>query len=191
MTMANDANIKVAKRLALIAVAMFGFGYVLVPIYNVFCDVTGLNGKTGELSAAEAGKLRVAKDRTVTVTFDTNVHGDLPWKFKAKQVSVKVHPGEVNEVMFRAENLSDQKVAGQAVPSVAPGVASKHFKKTECFCFSQQTLEAKESRDMPVRFVIHPDLPEEVTSLTLSYTFFKAPGQNGGATTITHEEHSS
>ena len=160
-----------------------------MPIYNVFCDVTGLNGKTGELSAAEAGKLSVARDRTVTVTFDTNVHGELPWKFNAKQVSVEVHPGEIKEVMFRAENMIDREVVGQAVPSVAPAVGSKYFKKTECFCFSQQTLGPNESRDMPVRFIIHPDLPEQVTSLTLSYTFFMAPGQ-AGSTTTTHKAHS-
>lgn len=175
--MASNPNIRVAKKLALIAVAMFGFGYVLVPIYNVFCDVTGLNGKTGELSAAEAEKLTIARDRQVTVTFDTNVNGELPWKFKAKQVKVTVHPGEVTEVMFMAENMSDREIVGQAIPSVAPAKASIYFNKTECFCFSQQTLEPKESRDMPVRFVIDPAMPEEITTLTLSYTFFQAPDQ--------------
>jgi cytochrome c oxidase assembly protein subunit 11 len=175
--MSDDKNKKLAMKLAMIAVVMFGFGYVLVPIYNVFCDVAGLNGKTGELSTAEANKLKVAKDRVITVTFDTNVNGDLPWKFKAKQVSVKVHPGEAREVMFWAENTADRKIVGQAIPSVAPAKASVYFKKTECFCFSQQTLAPKESRDMPVRFVIEPDVPEEIKTLTLSYTFFEAPGQ--------------
>lgn len=190
MTRVTNDNKRVVTRLAIFAAGMFGFGYLLVPIYNVFCDVTGLNGKTGEISAAQAEALHVAEDRLITVTFDTNINGGLPWRFRAREQKVTVHPGEVNEVLFYAQNLTDQEITGQAVPSVAPAKASIYFNKTECFCFTQQTLAPNEVRDMPVRFVVDPDLPEGITTLTLSYTFFQAPDQVVRST-ITNKEHSS
>jgi len=157
---------------------MFGFGYVLVPIYNVFCDVTGLNGKTGEISQREASVGVVDTDRLVTVEFDTNVNPALPWKFGASKYKMRVHPGEVAEAVFFAENKSSRSITGQAIPSVAPEQASLFFNKTECFCFSQQILGPGERKDMIVRFVVDAKLPEKISTMTLSYTFFEVPNSN-------------
>ena len=165
---------RTAKKLALFAAAMFGFGYVMVPIYNVFCDVTGVNGKTGEISQSEAKAGVVDKDRLVTVEFDTNVNNALPWKFKAENYKMEVHPGEISTALFVAENESDQFITGQAIPSVAPSEASLFFNKTECFCFSQQVLKPHERKEMVVRFVVDSKLPKDISTMTLSYTFFKA-----------------
>lgn len=180
--MKADPNKRLAVKLALVAVLMFGFGYTMVPIYNVFCKVTGINGKTGQISKADAEREKEATDRLVTVEFDTNVNNKLPWKFKPLQLRLKVHPGAINEAMFYAENLSSDTIVGQAVPSVAPNEASLYFNKTECFCFTQQTLGPKQHRKMPVRFIIDPELPRGIKTLTLSYTFFRAPGSFAPAT---------
>lgn len=158
-----------------VSVAMFGFGYALVPLYDVFCELTGLNGKTGEISVSDAGRLEVDANRLVTVEFDTNVNSKLPWKFASAQRTLQVHPGEVYQAVFTATNLSAETVVGRAVPSVAPAKASIYFNKTECFCFSEQVLQAGETKQMPVRFVIDPGLPESIQRVTLSYTFFRAP----------------
>lgn len=152
--------------------AMFGFGYALVPLYDVLCEVTGLNGKTGVISFSEADSMVTDSSRLVTVEFDTNVNHRLPWEFRAEQRRIQVHPGEIYEAIFVARNLSDHSITGQAIPSVAPGKASLYFNKTECFCFSQQTLGPGESKHMPVRFVVDPDMPDKIRTLTLSYTFF-------------------
>ena len=174
----EEASIRrTALQLTLVTILMFGFGYMLVPIYDVFCEVAGINGKTGEVSEELARQTRADKNRLVTVEFDTNVNNSLPWKFRALQKSMRVHPGEINEAIFQVQNLSARPVTGQAVPSVAPAVASIYFNKTECFCFSRQELEPGEQRDMPVRFIVDPGLPGKVTTLTLSYTFFRAPDQ--------------
>jgi len=173
-------NNRLAMRLGAVALAMFGFGYALVPLYDVFCDITGLNGKTGVATAADIAA-GVDERRLVTVEFDSNVNGALPWKFGPVQKSVRVHPGQITEVLFYAENTSDRAVVGQAVPSVAPTPASVWFNKTECFCFTQQTLAPGERREMPVRFIVAPDMPDKYTTLTLSYTFFEAPAQAASA----------
>lgn len=165
---------KTALNLAAIAVAMFGFGYLMVPIYDVLCDITGLNGKTGETTAAEVNEQGIDESRTITVQFDTNVNTELPWDFRAKQFSVKVHPGEIKEVMFVAKNKSNKAIVGQAIPSVAPSKAALYFDKTECFCFNEQLLLAGETIEMPVRFVVDTNIPKSVETLTLSYTFFKS-----------------
>lgn len=166
-------NVKnTALKLAAFAVAMFGFGYLMVPLYDVFCDITGINGKTGEITLIEATASVVDLERSISVEFDTNVNSELPWKFKALKYKISVHPGEVAEAVFFAENQSDKAVVGQAVPSVAPSQASLYFNKTECFCFDQQTLEPGERKEMVVRFVVDPQLPKKITTLTLSYTFF-------------------
>lgn len=170
----KQANQRVVKRLGIAAVLMFGFGFALVPLYDVFCDITGLNGKTGRIELEETLGAVVEEDRLVTVEFLGTVHSDLPWKFKPVVRRVKVHPGEVTEVNYLASNLADQQVAGQAVPSVAPGKAAKYFNKTECFCFTRQTLEPGEIKEMPLRFVVDPELPEDVRTVSLSYTFFQA-----------------
>ena len=153
---------------------MFGFGYALVPLYNVFCEITGLNGKTGRLSATEAAVVQVDETRYVTVEFVTSVNGGMPWDFKPLVNKVRVHPGAETTVEFEATNFAQWPVTGSAVPSVAPNAAARYFNKTECFCFTQQALEAGESRTMPVRFVVDPDLPANVEILTLAYTFFES-----------------
>ncbi|HEY7841441.1 MAG TPA: cytochrome c oxidase assembly protein [Gammaproteobacteria bacterium] len=174
--MTLDRNSTLALKLGATAVAMFGFGYALVPLYDVFCEITGLNGKTGVATAAQIAA-GVDEERLVTVEFDSNVNPALPWKFGPLQKKVQVHPGQIMEVQYFAENTSDRPVVGQAVPSVAPTPASLYFNKTECFCFTQQTLAPGERRVMPVRFIVAPDMPDKYTTLTLSYTFFAAPDQ--------------
>ena len=171
--MKNNAT-KTAKKLGLVAVAMFGFGYLMVPIYNVLCEVTGINGKTGQISQTEVKIEDVDPDRLVTVEFDTNVNPNLPWTFKAKKFKQRVRPGEIAEAIFIVKNESTNSVVGQAIPSVAPELASLFFNKTECFCFVNQTLAPGETKEMVVRYVVGSELPEKITTMTLSYTFFKA-----------------
>jgi len=168
------ANRKVVKRLTIAAVAMFGFGFALVPLYDVFCDITGINGKTGRIELEAALGQTVDEDRMVTVEFLATVSSDLPWEFKPMVKKVKVHPGEVTEVHYYAMNKTDNQIAGQAVPSLAPGLAAKYFNKTECFCFTRQSLGPGEGKQMPLRFVVDPALPDEVQRVSLSYTFYQA-----------------
>jgi cytochrome c oxidase assembly protein subunit 11 len=174
-----------ALKLAAAAVGMFGFGYALVPLYKVVCQYTGLGGRTGTITAEAAAAQGIDAKRSVLVEFDTNVNGALPWAFAAGQRSVRVHPGEITEVSFIVENTSGRAIAGQAVPSVTPAKASPYFNKTECFCFTQQRLAAGERREMPVRFVVGPELPPSVTTVTLSYTFFEVPGNMADADAVT------
>ena len=174
------ANTRVVKRLGIAAVAMFGFGFALVPLYDVFCDITGINGKTGRVEAEAALSQEVDEDRLVTVEFLASVNSELPWEFKPMIRKIKVHPGEVTEVNYFARNTTGNMVAGQAIPSVAPGLAAKYFNKTECFCFTRQTLQANEGKEMPLRFVVDPALPEEIRTVSLSYTFFPAENEQPG-----------
>lgn len=180
MIMAEAAT-RTAQKLFVFAIAMFGFGYAMVPLYDVLCDITGLNGKTGETTVAAVESGVVDKDRLVTVQFDTNVNTALPWNFKAMEYTMKVHPGEISEAVFVVENNSDKDIIGQAVPSVAPSQASLYFNKTECFCFTNQTLVAGERKEMVVRFVVGAELPDKIKTMTLSYTFFEAPDSNNVA----------
>jgi cytochrome c oxidase assembly protein subunit 11 len=181
----KQANQRVVKRLGIAAVLMFGFGFALVPLYDVFCDITGINGKTGRIELETALSQQVDEDRLVTVEFLATVHSDLPWEFRPMIRRIKVHPGEVTEVNYLASNQTENLVAGQAVPSLAPGLAAKYFNKTECFCFTRQTLGPGESREMPLRFVVDPELPDEVRTVSLSYTFFQAePGESGNTVSM-------
>lgn len=180
----SAANKRVVKRLAVVVLAMFGFGFALVPLYDVFCDITGINGKTGRIGAEEALSQQVDESRLVTVEFLASVNSDLPWDFRPLVKKVRVHPGAVTEVNYFASNRTGHAVAGQAIPSVAPGVAAKYFNKTECFCFSRQTLQPGESKEMPLRFVVDPQLPEEIRTVSLSYTFFPAGDEKPGLETI-------
>ena len=170
----HAANRRTVIKLVLATCIMFSFGYALVPLYNVFCTITGLNGKTGRLTEAQAAALPVDESRSITVEFVTNVDAQMPWDFKPLVNKVVVHPGVETQVEFEVHNWDVGSVNGQAVPSVAPNTVAKYFKKTECFCFTQQTLAAGETRRMPVRFIVDPRLPREVTVLTLGYTFFQA-----------------
>jgi len=169
----KQANQRVVKRLGIAALLMFGFGFALVPLYDVFCEITGLNGKTGRLAQEEALSQKVDEDRLVTVEFLATVHSDLPWEFKPMVRKIKVHPGEITEVNYYARNKTDELVAGQAVPSLAPGLAAKYFNKTECFCFTRQALGPGEGKEMPLRFIVDPALPENVRTVSLSYTFYQ------------------
>lgn len=162
----------VVRKILWVCAGSFLFCFALIPIYSIYCEITGINGKTGSTSAARASGAVVDVSRIVTVQFDTSVKAGLPWAFRAKQSSIEVHPGQVTEVLFEASNLGQSDLVGQAVPSVAPNRASIYFNKTECFCFTEQTLAAGETRDMPVRFVVDPALPANVSVMTLSYTFY-------------------
>jgi len=166
----------VAGKSLLLAVGMFGFGYLMVPLYDIICEVTGLNGKTGRVSIAEANQA-VAEDRFITVEFVASVNIGGSWVFEPKVKEMQVKPGELYHASYMAENLLNRPVVGQATPSVTPQAAAKYFNKTECFCFTRQPFEAKSTKEMPLTFIIDPDIPINVDRVTLSYTFFKSPDQ--------------
>ena len=167
-----QANRRLAAKLFLLTLAMFGFGYALVPLYAVFCQLTGLNGTTGRADAQAVQASAVDDSRWVTVEFTGQVMGNLPWEFRPLQKKIRLHPGDSAVIKYYARNLADATIIGRAVPSVAPSKAAPHFKKIECFCFSQQELKAGESEEMPVRFLLERDLPKDVNTLTLSYAFY-------------------
>ena len=171
MTTQINHNKVIYKHLVLV-LAMFGFGFVLVPLYDVFCDVTGLNGKTANEKAVYSEAPVIDKNRLVTVQFLSTLNEQMPWEFKPTTRTVKVHPGQSTKIEYMVRNTTDQAMVGQAVPSVAPGLAAAYFQKTECFCFTEQKLEAGEERLMPVIFIVDSSLPEDLNELTLSYTFF-------------------
>ncbi|MCW8901401.1 MAG: cytochrome c oxidase assembly protein [Gammaproteobacteria bacterium] len=174
----QKANIRTTRKTLLVVIGMFAFGYALVPLYSVICDVFGLNGRFIELQKTEQTEYvanvekRIDTTRKVRVEFLTTLNQKLNWEFRARQNTIDVHPGKVNEVMFYAKNLTDRKVIAQAIPSISPGNAAKYFSKMECFCFSQQTFEPGEAREMPLRFYVDPNLPERVKTISLGYTFF-------------------
>lgn len=159
------------KRLLVITAAMFGFGYALVPLYDVFCDLTGINGKTSSM-AATADKAVVDLKREITVEFLARPNADMPWLFKPQTQKIKVHPGEIKLVYYEAENITAATMTGQAVPSVAPGQAALYLNKMECFCFNQQVLTAGQKLLMPLQFYVDPALPEQFSTITLSYTLY-------------------
>lgn len=169
-------NSRVIKRLLFVVVGMFGFGFALVPIYDVFCDVTGLNGKTSDQAATLSAERKVDSSREIHVQFLANLNANMPWEFEPVTRAVTVHPGESMKIEYVARNKADHAITGNAVPSVAPGLAATYFQKTECFCFTEQKLEAGEEKQMPVIFVVDPELPDDIDTLTLSYTFFIKPG---------------
>ena len=169
---------KDAVKMALVAVGMFGFGYLLVPLYDVFCDITGLNGKTGRVAEAEVeARYEEDADRLVTVQFVANNNANMPWDLRPVVNQMQVHPGKVYATSFVATNTTERDMIGQATPSVAPGQAGRFFNKTECFCFTRQPLAAGESKEMPLRFIVDPALPRRVETLTLAYTFFDVTEQ--------------
>ena len=163
-------------KMVLVALLAFGFAFSLVPLYRIACEQllgVRLEGNAVEAATATADADRAAPARTITVQFDGGVNSKLPWEFNPNQLTMQVHPGQLYETTYYARNTSDRTIVGSAVPSVAPARASGYFSKTECFCFTAQTLLAGESRDMPVRFIVDPNLPDDVSTITLSYTFFK------------------
>jgi cytochrome c oxidase assembly protein subunit 11 len=176
---AKKINALMLGKLLVIAVLMFGFGYGLVPLYKKICELTGSNVlSTQENSATSAVRnSQIDTSRYVTIEFDANAQG--PWRFRPTVNSVRVHPGEMATVVYEVVNKENRAINAQAIPSYAPQVAASHFKKLECFCFKQQTLGPNEARQMPVAFYVDPDLPKNVTTITLSYTFFEVglPGK--------------
>ena len=178
-------NLLMVRKLAVVALGMFAFGYALVPIYKAICEVTGINilalGEqviSGKPSALPANT-QVDTSRTITIEFDANSRG--PWDFKPAQRSVQVHPGELTTVMYEFQNIQNRRISAQAIPSYAPQQASAHFNKLECFCFNQYTLEPGEKKSWPVAFVIDPKLSKDVKTITLSYTFFEVGGKTPAA----------
>tara|TARA_B110000196_G_scaffold144674_1_gene125216 strand:- start:202 stop:741 length:540 start_codon:yes stop_codon:yes gene_type:complete len=163
---------KTTASLFLFTVFMFGFGYGLVPLYDVFCKITGLNGKTIRVTE-NVNREAIVTDRLIKVQFDANINGDLPWTLQPNQRIMRVQPGKFYEAVYTVKNINDKDIIGQAIPSVSPQVASLYFKKAECFCFVNQLLKAGETKEMVVRFEVDKDLPEDVAELTLSYTFFR------------------
>ena len=170
------SNRSILRKLVIVSILMFGFGWALVPLYRKICEVTGINVVT--LRDADAGSAarntQVDLSRTVTVEFDANTRG--AWSFRPHVSHLQVHPGELVQVTYDLVNLQDRSVAGQAIPSYAPLQSAQHFRKLECFCFTQQTLAAGETRRFPVVFFIDPTLPADVWTITLSYTFFEVAG---------------
>jgi cytochrome c oxidase assembly protein subunit 11 len=159
-------------KLVAVALLMFGFGFALVPMYRAICQISGINNLVQrDVSAREAKNTQVDMSRTISVEFDANARG--PLGFKPEQRSLDVHPGEVMTVMYTVSNEQARTIHAQAIPSYAPREATEYFKKIECFCFTQQTLAANETKRLPVVFVVDPKLPKDVKTITLSYTFFE------------------
>ena len=174
MSLASE-NRRLSTRLAIVAIGMFGFGFALVPFYNQICAALGINQLA---QPDEVVNTQIDRSRTVTIELDSNAH-NLPWRFKPLVAEVKVHPGELTMVEYEIVNVRAAPVTGQAVPSYGPANAGEYFKKIECFCFTQQTLAAGETRRMPVVFVVDPKLPKGVNTIAVSYTFFEVAGRGG------------
>ena len=180
-------NIQMVGKLAIVTAGMFAFGYALIPLYRAICDVTGINilalGDKNIPGAQSKMPLNTQVDtsRTITVEFDANARG--PWMFKPAKRSLQVHPGEMATVIYEFQNVQDRRMAAQAIPSYAPMQASPYFNKVECFCFNQYTLDPGEKKEWPVTFVIDPKLSKDVTTITLSYTFFEVGGKVPAAPT--------
>jgi len=170
-------NRRMVAKLVAVTVLMFGFGYALVPIYRTICEALGVNVLArAEVQGSEpVVNSQVDLSRTVTIEFDANSRG--PWDFKPAQARVDVHPGEVTTVMYEFRNRQNRTMAAQAFPSYAPNVAMAHFKKLECFCFTEHVLKPGEAKQWPVVFVVDRKLPKDVRTITLSYTFFEVGGK--------------
>lgn len=167
----SAANKKLGYKMVWIVAGSLLFAFALVPLYDVLCTITGLNGKT-KSTASELSNTKVDETRWVTVQFTSSTMPGLGWNFYPKQSSIKVRPGKVETVLFEAKNITSEVVAGRAVPSVTPGAAAAHLKKLECFCFERQALNPGETKVMPLRFFVSPEIPADVKEMTLSYAFF-------------------
>lgn len=192
-----NKNRNLVGLLSLVAVGMFGFGFALVPLYNLICDTFGLNGKFTEIEQgnvnvaqqverAQRIQKRVDMSREVTVEFFSSLNQNLQWDFKPVTNKVKIHPGKITQVKFYAKNRTGRQVIAQAIPSISPGPANKYFTKMECFCFTQQTFKPGEEKEMPLIFVVDPDLPKNISTISLAYTFFDT--ENRKATTATEDK---
>ena len=168
-------NRRMLTRLSIVAVFMFGFGYALVPFYDRICVALGINSL--EARAEPAANTQVDLTRTVTIEFDANSHA-MPWRFEPKVRHMQVHPGQLVTVEYEVSNVRSAAVTGQAVVSYGPSLAGRYVRKLDCFCFTQQTLAAGETRTMPVSFVVDATLPADINTFTLSYTFFEVAGKS-------------
>ena len=199
MTDSRDRQRKHTALLLLLAVGMFGFAFALVPLYNVFCELTGINGKTSGQATVSVQTSPIL-EREVTIQFLAHVGRGMPWEFRPTESRLRVRLGEVNETSFYVRNHANQAVTGQAVPSVTPGLAARYLHKIECFCFTQQTLEAGEEMEMLVKFYMGIDLPADINTLSLSYALFpvtvaqttglEIDRDSSGVPSAAHEEHS-
>jgi cytochrome c oxidase assembly protein subunit 11 len=176
MVSQTHVNQQTLVKLLVVAVMMFGFGFAMVPFYRALCDTLGLNSV---VKAEIVENTQVDTGRFLTIEFDSNIRSDLPWTFTPVERSVRIHPGALTQVTYEVRNNSDRAITGQAIPSFGPQVAGRYFKKLECFCFSQQTLAPREVRFMPVVFVVESGIPQDVNTVTLSYTFFAVEGKTG------------
>jgi len=168
----NSLHKILSAKLALLSVAMFAFGYIVMPpLYRVICDITGLNGRTNSVAVAAPDQQTVS-DRVITVEFVSVINSSAAWSFKPTQFSMEVVPGKTYEAHYLAKNLTGRPAVGKAVPSVAPSSAAKYFNKIECFCFTKQEFAAGGSKEMPLIFFVEPDLPHSIDTITLSYTYF-------------------
>lgn len=178
-------NWRMMGKLGVIALGMFAFGYALVPMYKAICEFTGINvlalaeREVPGVKAKLPANSQVDESRLITVEFDANARG--PWQFKPAVRSLQVHPGQLSTVMYEFQNVQNRTMAAQAIPSYAPKQAAGHFNKLECFCFNQYTLAPGEKKEWPVAFIIDPRLPKDVTTITLSYTFFEVGGKTPAA----------
>ncbi|GAA0855012.1 cytochrome c oxidase assembly protein [Aliiglaciecola litoralis] len=167
----KDKNGKLVFKLVATVFLMFGFAFALVPLYDVFCDITGINGRTAD-SAAVYESVEVDRSRKITIEFITRTNTGMPWEFKAQTRKVEVFPGEMNQVDFYVKNATNKDYVAQAIPSVSPGTAALYINKTECFCFNHQPLAAGAEAVMPMKFYIDPQLPKDITFFTLQYTLY-------------------
>ena len=192
-------NLRMLRKLVVVAICMFGFGYALIPLYKAICEITGINilalsekelPGSGNARLENVKNTQVDTSRTITVEFDANARG--PWHFKPMQSSMQVHPGELNTVMYEFQNVQDRIMSAQAIPSYAPQEAAAYFNKVECFCFNQYTLAPGEKKQWPVAFVVDPKLSKNVNTITLSYTFFevgsKTPPAPSGTVSLVGEQ---
>ena len=164
-------NAKTAKKLVFVVIGMLGFSFALVPLYDVFCDLTGINGKPSN-EAAVYESVVIDESRTIKVEFITRTHSGMAWEFSAQTAEIRLHPGEMGEVEFYVRNPTEHDIIAQAIPSISPGIAALYVNKTECFCFKHQPLKAGEEAIMPMKFYVDPQLPKEFTFFTLQYTLY-------------------
>lgn len=172
---------RTVKRLCLLVLGMCGFVVALIPLYDLFCEITGLNGKTGGQYTYVPAETTPDTSRLIKVNFITNTNGGMPWRFWSEKGGIRVHPGELKEVNFYVKNTTDKVMVGQAIPSLVPITAAQYFHKTECFCFNQQVLQPGEEMVMPMRFIVGRELPKNVQSINLSYALFDVTELTGAA----------
>jgi cytochrome c oxidase assembly protein subunit 11 len=164
-------NAKTVKKLVFVVIGMLAFSFALVPLYDVFCDLTGINGKPSD-QAAIYESVVIDESRTIKIEFITRTHSGMPWEFKAQTAEVRLHPGEMGEVAFYVRNPTNRDIIAQAIPSISPGTAALYVNKTECFCFKHQPLKAGEEALMPMKFYVDPQLPKDINVFTLQYTLY-------------------